>query len=152
MTYRVRTTLERALALAVERHAGQRDKAGEPYILHPLRIMLRMPDEACRLAAILHDVVEDTATTLAELEALGVAGEALEAVALLTHDPRVPYLDYVRRLRPHRVARTVKRADLLDNLDMARLPEPTVEDRRRLERYRAALVLLDDGEAHGGPA
>lgn len=145
------TVLERAIALAAERHAGQVDKAGEPYVLHPLRLMLAMPDEACRIAAVLHDVVEDTPTTLAELEELGVRGEALEAVALLTHDPAVPYTDYVRRLAGHRVARAVKRADLLDNMDMTRLREPTARDLERLGRYRAALALLAEGQAKAEP-
>lgn len=139
------TILDRAIALALERHAGQHDKAGEAYFFHVVRVMLKMPDDTCRIAAVLHDVVEDTDTTLAELEAIGVRGQALEAVGLLTHDPAVPYLDYVRRLRSHDVARTVKRADLLDNMNMARLPQPpTAKDLERLEKYRAALALLDE--------
>jgi hypothetical protein len=145
--------LERALALAVAKHAGQRDRHGEPYILHVLRVMLRMPDATCRLAAVLHDIVEDTDVTLADLAAIGVRGEALEAVRLLTIEgkpDREAYLAHVRALAPHRVARTVKRADLLDKLELGRIRQVREEDLARFERYLAALAILDAAEAAGG--
>jgi hypothetical protein len=138
----------------VEKHAGQRDRHGEPYILHVLRVMLRMPDETCRIAAVLHDIVEDTDVTLADLEALGVAGDALEAVRLLTIEgepDREGYLAHVAALSGHRVARTVKRADLLDKLELGRIRQVGPDDLARFDRYLAALVILDRAEAAETP-
>jgi len=73
-------TLERAIAIAAAAHAGQVDKAGQPYILHPLRVMLRVATEHERIAAVLHDVVEDTDVTLHTLAAEGFAPEVIAAV------------------------------------------------------------------------
>jgi hypothetical protein len=139
----------------VEKHAGQKDRHGAPYILHVLRVMLRMPDETCRIAAVLHDIVEDTDVTLADLEALGVTGEALEAVRLLTIEgwpDREDYLAHVRSLAGHLVARTVKRADLLDKLELGRIRQVGPEDLPRFDRYLAALAILDGAEAAEPPA
>ena len=141
------STLERALTIAATAHAGQKERNGAPYILHPIRVMLAVvtPDE--RMAAVLHDVVEDTAVTFAQLRDEGFPAEVLEAVELLTHDDAEPYLDYVRRAGKHAVARAVKMADLRDNLDVSRLPKVTDRDRERFGRYEAALALLSSGEA-----
>jgi GTP diphosphokinase / guanosine-3',5'-bis(diphosphate) 3'-diphosphatase len=144
-------TLERAIEIAAAAHAGQTDKAGHPYIMHPLRVMLAVASPAERIAAVLHDVVEDTPWTLTDLEREGFAPEVLSAVAALTHERPLgagppseeEYLAYVRRAGAHPVARAVKVADLRDHLDPARIPTPTDRDRARLARYRRALTLLD---------
>ena len=73
-------SLEEAISLAVEAHRGQRDKAGQPYILHPIRVMMRCRTEAERIAAVLHDVVEDTEWTLERLREEGVPEEVLAAL------------------------------------------------------------------------
>lgn len=137
-------TLEDAIMLAAEVHRGQLDKAGAPYILHPLRVMLQMQDDVARMAAVLHDVVEDSSLTLDDLRARGYPQEVLEAVDHLTHRPDEDYMDYIRRLRPNALARRVKLADLADNMDMVRLPNPTERDLARLQRYAAALKLLGE--------
>jgi (p)ppGpp synthase/HD superfamily hydrolase len=80
-------TLERAIALAAAAHAGQRDKGGEPYILHPLRVMLRLRDDDARIVAVLHDVLEDTPLTRAALEAEGFSAPILDALDALTKRP-----------------------------------------------------------------
>ena len=139
------STLERAVAIAAAAHAGQTEKNGAPYLLHPLRVMLAVSTPAERIAAVLHDVVEDTTVTLDDLRAEGFSAEVLDAVALLTHDSGVPYFDYVRRAAEHPIARTVKMADLRDNLDPSRLAEFTSRDRERFARYRVALQILDPG-------
>ena len=135
--------LERAIAIAVEAHAGQVDKAGEPYILHPLRIMFRLSTESERIAAVLHDVVEDTSWTLADLRTEGFAEDVVSAVEALTRRPDEDYFDFVRRAAAHPVASAVKRADIEDNLDLSRIARPTAEDRARLGRYEQAIALLD---------
>jgi (p)ppGpp synthase/HD superfamily hydrolase len=140
-------TLERALALAATAHAGQLDKAGQPYILHPLRVLLRLAGPEARIVAALHDVVEDTPVTLDDLRREGFSRAVVEAVDALTHREGESYEAYVRRAAANSLARQVKRADVLDNLDATRLVNPTPADLRRLEKYRGALALLDEIDA-----
>ncbi|GIV58107.1 MAG: hypothetical protein KatS3mg042_1020 [Rhodothermaceae bacterium] len=131
-------SLEDAIVLAARAHRGQRDRAGAPYILHVLRVMLAMPDETARMAAVLHDVVEDTACTLDDLRAAGFPEEVVSAVDALTRRPGEPYEAFIRRAAAHPVARRVKRADLEDNMDLRRLDRITAADLDRLRRYREA--------------
>jgi (p)ppGpp synthase/HD superfamily hydrolase len=134
--------LGEAILLAVRAHHGQKDKAGEPYILHPLRLMFRQNSEAARIAAVLHDVVEDTPVTLEQLRDAGFAEEIPDAVALLTHDPEDSYEDYVAKIKTNPIARAVKLADLEDNMRLERVAEPTERDWVRLQRYHRAWLEL----------
>lgn len=136
------STLERAIEIAAQAHAGQRDKAGAPYILHPLRVMLRVETETERIAAVLHDVVEDSGWTLDQLRAEGFAPDVLETIEALTRRPEESYEDFVLRAGAHPIARRVKQADLADNTDSTRIAEPTAHDGARMERYRRAIALL----------
>jgi len=136
--------LEHAIALAARAHAGQVDKAGQPYILHPLRVMLRLEGADERVVAVLHDVVEDTLWTFEALEAEGFSSAVLAGLEAVTRRGGETYDDFVRRAAAHPVGRRVKRADLEDNLDATRIAAPTERDRARFEKYRAALVLLDE--------
>lgn len=141
------STLERAIALATAAHTGQTDKAGAPYILHPLRLMLRMRSDPERIAAVLHDVVEDTPFTLDDLRRLGFSGDVLDAVQALTKRPDEEgtdegYFRFVVRAAGHPVARAVKIADIEDNMDLSRIAAPTDRDRQRIARYRKALSLI----------
>jgi (p)ppGpp synthase/HD superfamily hydrolase len=135
-------TLEDAIILAATHHRGQTDKAGEPYVLHPLRLMLSLRDPHERLAALLHDIVEDTDITLDDLRALGYPTPVVAAIELLTHTDGSPYLDYVARLKTNPIARAVKLADLADNMNLDRIAQPTAKDRVRIQRYQAARELL----------
>ncbi|MDY7231832.1 GTP pyrophosphokinase [Hyalangium rubrum] len=135
-------TLEDAIALAVEAHRGQRDKVGQTYILHPLRVMMRLETEAERMAAILHDVVEDTPYTLERLRALGYPEEVLSALECLTKREGETYEAFIERIRPHSLARRVKLADLEDNMDVRRLLVVGPKEAERLARYRAAWARL----------
>ena len=135
-------TLEDAIALAVEAHKGQRDKAGQTYILHPLRVMIRLDTDAERMAAILHDVVEDTPYTLERLRQLGYPEEVLGALDCLTKREGETYEAFIERVLPHALARRVKLADLEDNMDLRRLPTVGPKDAERLSRYRAAWTRL----------
>jgi (p)ppGpp synthase/HD superfamily hydrolase len=138
--------LEEAIRNAVEAHRGQKDRAGAPYILHPLRMMLRAQTDAERMAAVLHDVVEDTAWTLDDLRARGFPAEVLAAVDALTRRPGEDYDAFVERAAADPIARRVKLADLEDNLDLGRLDRVTADDLERLERYRRAHRRLSAGE------
>lgn len=139
----------RAMQIAYEAHAGQVDKCGTPYVFHPYHLAEQMPDEVTTCVALLHDVVEDTPITFEELER-EFPPEVTEPLRLLTHDPAVPYRDYIDALVVDPVARTVKRADLMHNLDETRFEGCGYIDEaklsRRRERYRVALDILDEGE------
>ena len=138
------STLRRAIEIAAQAHAGQVDKAGAPYIQHPLRVMLSLTSPAQRIAAVLHDVVEDTDWTLERLRAEGFDDEVVGAVDALTRRDGEDYCEFIRRAGQHPIARVVKMADLRDNMDLTRIPEPSDGDRARLERYRTALQLLSE--------
>lgn len=130
--------LESAIQLAVRAHSGQRDKAGEPYILHLLRVMNSVHGSIAQQAAVLHDIVEDTETKFDDLVACGVSSEAIDAVRLLTHDLKTTYCEYVIALSTNETARAVKIADLEDNYRIQRAAyreEHREEDARRLQRY-----------------
>ena len=148
-------TIEDAVALAARAHRGQTDKAGKPYILHPLRLMLRFQDEPARIVAVLHDILEDTAVTAAELRELGYSEEVLEALDALTRRPSESYDEFIGRAGRIRLARRVKLADLDDNLDASRLDAVGEDDRKRLARYQAArqrLVSMEDGPTADPPS
>lgn len=135
-------TLEDALALAARAHAGQLDKAGQPYILHPIRVMLRLPDAPARIVAILHDTVEDTDVTLDQLRAAGYPAEILSALDAVTRRDTESYEEFVQRSAQDPIGRRVKLADLADNMDLRRLPEVKDKDSDRLERYQRAWSQL----------
>ncbi|HEV7651288.1 MAG TPA: HD domain-containing protein [Actinophytocola sp.] len=137
-------TLDDAIQLARRAHEGQLDKSGRPYIAHPLRVMGRLKDEHERMAAVLHDVVEDTDVTLDDLTAVGCPPDVLEAVAALSKRPGEAQEDYLARVLANPLALIVKRADIADNMSddrMGRLDRTTQE--RLLAKYHAALRVLD---------
>ena len=137
-------TLERAIAIAAEAHAGQKDRAGAPYILHPIRLMIQMDSEDAMMAAVLHDVVENSTWTLDDLRKEGFSNEVLNAVDSLTHRDKEgeDYWDYIKRAGSDPIALKVKFADLLDNLNPNQLNKVTKEDEKRFERYRKAQQML----------
>lgn len=134
--------LERALQIAVQAHAGQKDKNGAAYIFHPIRVMMRCVTPTAKMAALLHDVVEDTAVTLEQLRAEGFSEELLATVRLLTHTPEVSYDDYVEEIAKDRFALEVKIADLEDNSDIRRLQEVDEKTATRLRKYLKAYRYL----------
>ena len=134
--------LEEAIRIAVEAHRGQKDRVGAPYILHPLRIMFRMQTDAERMAAVLHDVVEDTEWTLEGLRERGFDADVVDAVDHLTKRDGEPYEAFVERSAAHPVARRVKIADLEDNMDVRRTGGLGEKDVERLTRYLRAWRRL----------
>lgn len=135
-------TLEDAIALAVEAHRGQREKAGQPYILHALRVMFRVDTEAERIVAVLHDVVEDTGRTFDDLRAMGYSEEILAALDCVTKREGEPYEQFVERAAANPIAHRVKLADLEDNMDVRRLVTVGERDTQRLAKYVAAYRRL----------
>jgi (p)ppGpp synthase/HD superfamily hydrolase len=137
------STLERAIEIAARAHAGIGDKAGEPYILHPLRVMLGLTDGESRIVAVLHDVLEDTKVTREHIMAAGFSHQVLDALDAVTRRPGEPYEALIRRAAAHPIASQVKIADLMDNLDPERLGRlPATEGARLRAKYEAALAIL----------
>lgn len=133
-----------ALKIAVEAHAGQTDKAGVPYILHPIHVAYAMETEEAFAAALLHDVLEDSDYTTSDLRDAGIPENVLEALELLTHRKGTPYLEYIRALKENPIARAVKIADLAHNIDIERLPAVTERDLERVHKYKTAMTILNE--------
>ena len=135
-------TLERAIAIAATAHAGQLDKGGAPYILHPLKVMLRMSSLEERIVAVLHDVVEDCGISLEDLRKEGFSEAVLSAIEAVTKVPGESYEDFVERAAQNPIGRVVKLADLEENSDLSRIASPSWEDLERIEKYRRAIGRL----------
>ncbi len=133
---------KKALKICFEAHKNQTDKTGLPYVFHPFHLAEQMKDETTTIVALLHDVVEDTEMTLDDLRKEGFGDEVTDALALLTHNPQVPYMDYVEQIKTNPVAKAVKLADLTHNSDLTRLDSITDFDLKRNEKYREAIQRL----------
>ena len=133
---------EKAYALAEKAHDGQVDKAGQPYLCHPLRVAQSFKDPKLRAAALLHDVLEDSKMTATSLLDAGIDVEIVKLVQILTRKKGESYDQYIGRIASNAKATIIKLADLDHNMDLGRLPEPTKDDYRRLDKYRRAQVFL----------
>jgi (p)ppGpp synthase/HD superfamily hydrolase len=137
------STLERAISIAAEAHAGQVDKAGAPYVLHPLRMLLRLSSTDERIVAVLHDVCEDCpGWTFDRLRGEGFPDHIIEALNSVTKRDGEDYDAFVLRAAANPIGRRVKLADLHDNCDLSRIAEPSEKDFRRIEKYRRAIDLI----------
>ena len=152
--------LEKAIKIAVEAHTGQVDKGGNPYILHPLRVMLSLNSEAERIVGVLHDVVEDCeGWSWERLKEQGCSDKIIEALKSVSKtleeekqfkemdDPDEKmehYLQFIQRAKTNKIGRNVKAADIRDNLDISRIDDITERDINRLNRYKKALSILTE--------
>lgn len=136
--------LSKAIELAVRAHDGFNDKCGQPYILHPLRVMLSLNDELSRICAVLHDVVEDTEFTFDDLREEGFSEEVIEIVDCLTKKSGEKYEDYINRILANEVAMHIKLADLNDNMDPNRISCYDREYEARFEKYKIAKRKILD--------
>lgn len=136
-------TLERAIEIAREAHAGQVDKAGKDYINHPLRVMEMGKDEYEKIVGVLHDVVEDSDWTFEMLEAEGFSTEIIDALRCVTKlSEDEDYDHFLNRIKGNRLALKVKLCDLVDNLDASRIKEPTDSDIKRSKKYARAYAFI----------
>jgi (p)ppGpp synthase/HD superfamily hydrolase len=140
----MKSNLSLAIKIATEAHDGQEDKGGAPYILHPLRVMMAVNDPRERIAAVLHDVVEDCPEwTLTRLREQPFSGAVCDALDALTRRPGEDYWDFIDRCGDDPVALVVKLADLKDNQDLSRIRRPTEQDADRVRKYiRASMILM----------
>ncbi|MEM1446234.1 MAG: HD domain-containing protein [Planctomycetota bacterium] len=144
--------LDRALAIATQAHAGQTQRNGDPYILHPMRVMLSLSQgpaapagetlEKLRIVAILHDVVEDTPWTLDMLREEGFGDDVIAGIDSVTKRDGEDYEAFVERSAADAFGRIVKLADLEDNLDIRRLPKWKNKEATRAEKYLKAWRRL----------
>ena len=135
-------TLERAIELAVQNHKGQKDKAGKPYILHPLRLMMSVDTDEEKIVAVMHDIVEDTEISLDDLRKKGFSDEILSAIECVTKKDEENYDSFIERIAQNPLAIKVKLADLEDNMDLTRLSKVTEKDLERVEKYKLAKQQL----------
>ncbi len=135
---------KKALSLSFEAHKDQKDKSGLPYIFHPFHLAEQMKDEAATIVALLHDVVEDSDYTFEDLKREGFGPQILEALELLTHDPKVPYKDYVAKIKGNELAKAVKLADLAHNSDLSRMAPEEIDEKvlARRKKYQEATAFL----------
>ena len=130
--------LDKAILIATTAHQGQFDKAGAPYILHPLRVMFACKTEEQQICAVLHDVIEDTTVTFEDLRSAGFKEEILNALDALTKQKNETYDDFINRVMQNQLACHVKLADLSHNVNLSRITNPTEEDYKRVEKYGIA--------------
>ena len=133
---------EKAFALAKRAHKGQKDKAGEDYINHLITVASYMDTDEEKAIAYLHDLIEDTSFTLEQLKKEGYSNEILIAIDTMTKKENVTYAEYIEQISKNSLARKVKTADLLHNLDLRRLKNPTKEDYERCEKYKRSILFL----------
>lgn len=136
--------LEQAIGLALDFHKGQKDKAGRDYILHPMWVMADVEGIKCKIAAILHDILEDTDCDEDELRHYDIDEEVIEAVKTLTKNKNEKYFDYIERVSKNKIALKVKLSDLRHNMNLNRLNEVTDKDLKRAEKYKKAYEYLSN--------
>ena len=135
----------KAITVAYNAHQGQLDRAGIPYILHPLHVAEQMKDEDTCVVALLHDVIEDTDLTLENLREYGFTEAQIEGVRVMTREEDEDYFEYIRSVKTNPLALAVKLEDLKHNSDVTRIIEMTDKDLQRIEKYKKAMeILLSD--------
>ncbi len=135
---------KKALKVCFKAHKNDKDKSGMPYVFHPFHLAEQMNTEATTIVALLHDVVEDTKTTFSDLKKKGFSKEVIEALRCLTHDKKVPYMEYVKNIKKNPIAKAVKIADMTHNSDLSRLDKVDRKALKRKEKYEEALAILKD--------
>ena len=137
--------LDRAKAIATSAHEGQVDKAGKPYIEHPMRVMNMGKTVEEKIAGVLHDVVEDSDWTFEMLEKEGIPKDVMDALRCVTKlSEDEDYDHFIERVKPNPLAVKVKLNDLKDNMDITRLGEVTEKDLARLNKYIRAYRQLTE--------
>ena len=127
----------------MQAYAGKKDKAGETYILHPLRVMAKVSSTREKAVALLHDVIEDSDFSADDLLAEGIPADIVAAVTALTRRPAEDYEQFIERVQRDRLAVTVKLADIEDNLNVLRLAELNAVDLKRTAKYHRAWQQLN---------
>ena len=136
--------IEQSLQIALEAYRGQTDKAGETYILHPLRLMAQMDTKEEMAVALLHDVIEDSKYTAEMLVDEGIPEEVVEAVEYLTKQEGENYEQFTNRVVNNKLAAKIKKADIEDNMNILRLETVREKDLQRVAKYHKAWQSIDE--------
>ena len=136
--------VEKSLQIALKAYAGQRDKAGKAYILHPIRIMLQMDSDYEMAVALLHDVVEDSNCSGNDLLAEGIPPDVVDAVLALSKRDGETYDQFIDRVAGNALAVKVKLADIEDNINVLRLDSVGDKDLERVAKYHKAWKKLKE--------
>lgn len=134
----------KALIMSRWYHRGQVDKGGNPYWKHPYAVSRRVEGLERKIVALLHDIVEDTPVTYSQLYNWGFTREIIYSVLWLTRQSDDTYMKFIKKMKQNKISVDVKIADILENLDMTRIPNPTEVDFSRIKRYKKALIELRD--------
>jgi GTP diphosphokinase / guanosine-3',5'-bis(diphosphate) 3'-diphosphatase len=134
--------LEKAIEIATKVHANQTDKGGNPYIQHPLRVMNAVDTTEEKIVAVLHDSVEDSDLTLEDLTAEGFSDRIISAIGAISKRGCEKRKDYLQRVINNPIALKVKIADMTDNMDISRIPNPTEKDYERTRIYKKTRLKL----------
>lgn len=137
---------DQALQIAIRAHEGQTDKSGREYIMHPVRVAMRCKNPKAKIAALLHDTIEDTSVTTEELREQGFPEDIIAAVLSVTKREGESYDLFIQRAAENVIGREVKMADLEDNMDIRRLAEIKDEDVNRLRKYLRSWHYLNNQE------
>ena len=136
--------LELAIELARKHHKDQLDKGGNPYINHPLAVMNRLDTVEEKIVGVLHDIVEDTEVTFDDLREYGFSEEIIAGVDSVTRREGEPRGAFIYRAKQNDLGRTVKIADLKENSNLSRIPNPQEKDYKRLEKYKKEISILTE--------
>lgn len=141
------STLTEAIRIALAAHDGQKDKSGQPYILHPLHLMSQMETIEEKIVAVLHDALEDAEdeSIIDEFYKMNFSGRVIMAVEALTRAKNESYDAFIERIAVNELATKIKIKDLEHNMDVRRLREVTEVDRKRLNKYLRAWNRLKYG-------
>lgn len=137
----MKNSIEKALEIAASAHRFQKDKAGKPYIMHPMTLAVNMRSDDEIITALLHDVLEDSEVTEDYLSDY-FSDNIIEALQLLTHEKGTDYFEYIHKIRENELAKAVKVQDLIHNSDLSRLHTVTPKDIARCKKYKKALAIL----------
>ena len=136
--------LSKAIEIATNAHKDQIDKGGAPYILHPTAVAAGVETTEQKIVAYLHDVIEDTDITAEDLLAASFTTDIVEAIKVLTREKGVPYMSYLQAVKKNELAKVVKMSDIKHNMDLSRIENPTQRDFDRLDKYKKALLFLEE--------
>ena len=136
--------VKKAVLIAYNAHKDQSDKGGYPYIMHPIHIAEQMETEDETIAALLHDVIEDTDIGFDYLKKEGFSDTVINCLKILTKDPNEDYMDYIRKIKKTGgIALKIKKADMAHNMIAERISKKIQSDESRMEKYRAAFDILN---------
>ena len=133
----------KAIIFMYNKHKGQLDKSGIPYVFHPYEVAESMDDENSTIVALLHDILEDTDTTEEEIIALNFDEEVIKALRLLNHDKTVDYFEYIKKIKTNPLATKVKLSDLKHNSNLSRLEMIKEKDLERVKKYEESIKILE---------